>query len=193
MKPVTTSSQPATRKSTTMKEVEQRLERLKVYRAVKTYSYCFHLLFRQLQGSSRRAKRARIRLPCNLQYLHWYGYRVNRDWLIAYEKAVYEGDLSGLSFLEQRARLRHALITDLATRTGIKTLSVHQRYSEGCGPKLADEWPEYMVAVCSSTPSGFARRPTQSQLDKMTEIMGYEPEWSVDAYREQLHLTCVLI
>ena len=120
----------------------------------------------------------------NTQQVHWYGYIVDDGWFHDGGKLLLEGDLSSLSPRELDDRCKRAVIALLAKATGIKTLTIKLAFPLGCIPQIESSRFYPMLAVCGyPCRGGLRNRPLQSQLNRLTKYMGYEPEWFVDAMR----------
>ncbi|KAF8800410.1 hypothetical protein BYT27DRAFT_7263049 [Phlegmacium glaucopus] len=116
----------------------------------------------------------------------YYGFDVTEEWLIAYAKV--ENGRRGcypdppLSNFDQI----FICLPLLSSGTGIRTLRYKPVFDQGAPipPKSTRQTlplpiVTHIIAICSSHPKWFQKRPTQQQFDKLKQIMGKEPQWWV--------------
>jgi hypothetical protein len=118
----------------------------------------------------------------------YYGFDVTEEWMIEYAKAEYGRVEYNPDPPPSDFDLLTVCFPMLSNSSGIRTLKYKSVYDQGAHipPRTNQQTlplPKpgvHIIAICSSLPGWFERRPHQAQVDKLKEIMGgKEPKWWV--------------
>ena len=112
----------------------------------------------------------------------FYGYDVSQDWLVAYAKKN-----TKTNDADHRITLLSNGLLIMRALTGIKTLEMETALVDPTAPDdtaiLRDEDEEQMVpiiSICSNERESYQRRPSQAQVDQLSQILGKQPRWWID-------------
>jgi hypothetical protein len=113
----------------------------------------------------------------------FFGYNVSDEWMSKY---LYSrlGTFISNSEVEER-HLVEATLLCLVRETGVNTLRFYSALLDHTtvGSYTWDNPLRIpIVAVCSDRDGEFQRRPTQTQMDRLTAILGSEPRWWQDSW-----------
>ena len=113
----------------------------------------------------------------------FYGYDVLQDWLVNYAKANMKNyNVDGeMGLLCTGVRIMKA-------RTGIKTLGMETALVDPTVPGdtvigYSEEERSGMVpiiSICTTERESYKRRPSQAQVDQLSQILGKQPRWWID-------------
>ena len=117
------------------------------------------------------------------------------EWLIDYATRNWLWDPNDPDY-DDLSKISGAL-TVLSFQTGIKRLLLESAFKDQSAPSNAATIPGYkpgevrvpVLSIFSDEVSSFRRRPSQEQVDRLSEIMGKQPRWWIDyqdprTYRE---------
>ncbi|KAJ3558466.1 hypothetical protein NM688_g913 [Phlebia brevispora] len=104
-----------------------------------------------------------------------FGWRLDDDWMIEYGKSLCDPstDDEWLHF--------KAAVNEVRRQSGISRLVVKPGMRVGCNPWNRKEPMDMILTMMKPTSQEFRTRPTQSQADKVSAILGHGPEWWLDA------------
>jgi hypothetical protein len=113
----------------------------------------------------------------------YFGIETTEEWLIEYATkggfdpddppSTFEYLKEALRMLQANTGLRLIPKSAFARNQPIPPRNTKVTYPLKCGANV--------VAICSNGPTSLARRPSQARVDRLTQIMGGEPMWWVQA------------
>ncbi|KAJ3558465.1 hypothetical protein NM688_g910 [Phlebia brevispora] len=104
-----------------------------------------------------------------------FGWRLDDDWMVEYGKPLCDPSVDDEWFHFKAA------VKDIQCQSGISRLVAKQGMRIGCNPWDPKEPIDLILTMMKPTSQEYRTRPTQSQADKVSEILGYGPEWFLDA------------
>jgi len=120
----------------------------------------------------------------------YYGFETTGEWLIEYTKSEFKK--RGYAPNPPRTDFQHLVDSRLLLQahSGVRSIRVKSVFPQGATilPRPKDNRQIFplqesggtIVAICSSSPNWFAKRPSQAQVDMLKSIMGgQEPKWWV--------------
>lgn len=120
----------------------------------------------------------------------YYGFETTGAWLIEYAKTEFKN--RGYIPDPPHSNLQHTLdsLLLLQEHSGVCSIKIQSVFAQGAPipPRPKDNRQTFplqesggtIVAICSSSPKWFAKRPSQAQVDTLKSIMGgQEPKWWV--------------
>jgi hypothetical protein len=120
----------------------------------------------------------------------YYGFETTEEWLVEYTKVEYRRR----RYVPDPPRSDFLLLCDslrkLQEKSGVRRVKIKSVFPQGASirPPPKDNrqifpLPESggtIIAICSSRPNWFAKRPTLAQMDVLKQIFGgQEPKWWV--------------
>jgi hypothetical protein len=112
----------------------------------------------------------------------FYGYDVLQDWLVNYAKDNIKTDDTDdeITLLYTGVRIMRAL-------TGIKTLGMETALVDPTVPDDTvihgygtEERMVPIISICTTERESYQRRPSQAQVDQLSQILGKRPRWWID-------------
>jgi hypothetical protein len=127
----------------------------------------------------------------------FYGYDVEMEWLIDYATKHWCWDpLDTSSGYDDLSKITGGLKL-LGFHSGIKRLQLESVLKDQAAPSNVATIPGYrpgeirvpLISIFSDEGPSFRRRPSQEQVDRLSELMGKQPRWWIDyadprTYRE---------
>ena len=114
--------------------------------------------------------------------LYYYGYDVAMEWLMDYFKThwpqgsscdVFTKTVGGVHFLRNHSDIKHldleSAFKDETAPSNVVTI-----------PGRPGEIRVPIISIFSNERTSYKKRPSQEQVDRLTEIMGKQPRWWLD-------------
>ncbi|OAX34599.1 hypothetical protein K503DRAFT_433373 [Rhizopogon vinicolor AM-OR11-026] len=140
-----------------------------------------------------------IQCPPRQRATQHYGYRVDEKYMLMIESKIRADPAFNHDNFYSPMHLARKWIAKELMLYQLDFAYCHDPERRPCVP-LSKEWEEHLdgdeqfleredqdkelfvvvvLAVCSDDPCGFRGRPTQAQLDKLTSLLGSQPQWWV--------------
>jgi hypothetical protein len=125
-------------------------------------------------------RRAKIALPTHLKAngrFLFYGFDISREWLMDYARQnLGEG-------VHDRLKVNSA-VRALRLRTGIKRLALESGLVDSTLPAgtitITGGREVPLLSIFSNERWSYERRPSQAQIDELSQILGKQPRWWID-------------
>ena len=117
----------------------------------------------------------------------FYGYDVGMDWLIDYATKNWRWDPNDESRLGDLSKIGAGMIL-LREHSGIRRLEIESALKDHAAPSdtvtiqgSRHNEPEVpILSIFSNEGPSFKRRPSQEQIDRLSQIIGKQPRWWID-------------
>ncbi|KAJ3558471.1 hypothetical protein NM688_g915 [Phlebia brevispora] len=104
-----------------------------------------------------------------------FGWRLDDDWMIDYGRQLCDASVTNEYDLFQAA------VKDIQGQSGLSRYAIENGMRMGCNPFDTKERIHLILSILKPTVNEFRTRPTQSQADKVSAILGCRPKWWLDA------------
>ena len=117
----------------------------------------------------------------------YYGYDVSVEWLVEYATRHWRWDPVDSEYYDDLSKATRAMKL-LRKHSGIKRLAFESALKDHTVPSDAVTIPGYrpgeirvpLISIFSDEGPSFKKRPSQEQVDRLSEIIGKQPRWWVD-------------
>ena len=128
-------------------------------------------------------RRAKIAIPTHLKAngrFLFYGFDISLEWLIDYARQSWG---EGVDQYEHTAKVNNG-VRALRLRTGINRMALESGLVDSTLPAgtitITGGREVPLLSIFSNERSSYERRPSQAQIDELSQILGKQPRWWID-------------